>query len=312
MTQPSKLSRCARLGLYIAILGSMAMLTLASRVSAGLSEQTLQLGKQLNKFAALSGSVTQLDWNGQRFSVSTRVLHEPVERVLGRFVVLCSRGTAQLAAELTAQLGPSDVLTAGMFQRLLVLRDRPTDQTGTGVCLAGLGEAGLDGLAERVKAFAKSWDISDLGQLRYAFIRKAGPETTHVLLVSSEGPLRLPELVPLDGRDVAGPEVVSGIRPQHSTRILAAAASGSSHVLNAYHVAADARSALADYGAQLEDVGYQPLRPQNHQTIEVTPGVLSRTYSRSQHTIVATAQPDTEGSLLAVVQLDLQTAQAAR
>ncbi|HET8939292.1 MAG TPA: hypothetical protein VFN67_37865 [Polyangiales bacterium] len=308
MTQPSKRRRFARLALYIGILGSIATVLLASRVSAGLSEQSLKLGQNLDQFAALSGSVTQLNWNGQRFSVSTRVLHEPIERALGRFVVLCSQGTEELATELTAQLGPSP----GIFQRLLVLRDRPTEDTGTGVCLAGIGEAGLSGLVERVKTFASSWDLSDLGQLRYTFIRKINAATTHVILVSADGPLVLPELVPLDGQDVAGPEVVPGARPHHATRIVAAAASGTAHVLNAYHVAADANAALADYGTQLETLGYQALRLQDHQTIEVTHNVLSRTYTRNQHTLVATAQPDAQGSLLAVVQLDPQTAKAAR
>ena len=308
MTQPSKPRRFVRLALYIATLGSIATVLLASRVSAGISEQSLRLGKKLDEFAALSGSITQLNWNGQRFSVSTRVLNEPIERVLGRFVVLCSQGTEELATELTGQLGPSP----GMFQRLLVLRDRPTEDTGTGVCLAGIGEAGLSGLTERVKTFASSWDLSDLGQLRYTFIRKINAATTHVVLVSSDGPLVLPELVPLDGRDVAGPDVVPGVRPRHATRIVAAATSGTAHVLNAYHVGVDASAALTDYGTQLETLGYQALRLHDHQTIEVTPNVLSRTYTRNQHTLVATAQPDAQGSLLAVVQLDPQTAKAAR
>lgn len=304
--------RLRNLALYAGLLGAVAALVVASRVSAELSEKSLQLGAKLDQFAALSGTVTRLTWNGQTFSVSTRLIEEPIERVLGGFVVLCSQGTPRLATELASELGPSTGIAAGMFQRLLVLRDRPSDERGTGVCLAGLGDGGLAGLAARAQAFATSWDVSDLGQLRYTFLRKTA-RGTHVILVSADGPLVLTELIPMDGRDVAGPDVVPGVRPRSSTRIIAAAAHGTPHLLNAYHVNASAQVALADYGAQLESAGYRAFGfPKSAGDLVLSNGVLSRAYVRDRHALVTTSQPDESGSLLAVVQLDPQPAKAAR
>jgi len=158
-----------------------------------------------------------------------------------------------------------------------------------------------------VRTFAKSGDVSELGQLRYTFMRGVG-KRTHVILVSAEGPLQLGELFLSDARDVAGPEVVPGVRPANSSRILAAAAAGTPHVMNAFRVKAEPAAAMSDYGSKLEATGYLPTWiPSRHGShFEVSQDTtLARAYKRGNHVVVATSKPEPNGgSLIAIAQID--------
>lgn len=298
--------RVLKVALYLAVVSAVAAVFTVRRAAAELSERSTGLGRSLESFAGLAGRVTALSFNGALFSVSTKVLDLTVEEALDRFVARCNRDTGQLTADLERELRPHTGLRAGLLQRMLVMRDVLDDGSATSVCLGGLGEGGLTGLSSRVQAFAKSGDVSELGQLRYTFMRGAG-KRTHVVLVSAEGPLQLGELFPTDARDVAGPEVVPGVRPTNSTRILAAAAASTPHMMNAFRVAAAPAAAMSDYGSKLEATGYLPTWiPSGHGThYEVSQDTtFSRAYKRGNHVVVATSKPEHEGSLLAVAQID--------
>lgn len=303
---PPRRRRALRVAIYLGTLGLLATCFAAQRAAAELSERSAALGRSLENFAGLSGRVTALSFNGASFSVSTKVLDESVEQTLERFVARCNEDTELLATDLERELKPRLGLDARVLQRLLVMRDKLDDGTATSVCLGGLGEGGLSGLTTRMQAFAKSGDVSELGQLRYTFMRGVG-NRTHVILVSAEGPLQLGELFPSDARDVPGPEVVPGIRPAHATRIVAAAAAGTPHVMNAFRVAAEPSAAMSDYGEQLKAAGYAPTWiPSGHgHHYEVSQDTtFARAYKRQDHVVVATSQPQTDGgSLLAVAQI---------
>lgn len=299
--------RVLELALYLCVVGVLATCFIVHRAAAELGERSMGIGRGLENFAGLAGRVTALSFNGASFSVSTKVVDEAVEQVLERFVARCNEDTGRLSADLERELLPSTGLSASLLQRMLVMRDALDDGTATSVCLGGLGEGGLSGLSARVQAFAKSGDVSELGQLRYTFMRGVG-KRTHVILVSAEGPLQLGELFPSDARDVTGPEVVPGVRPAHASRILAAAAAGTPHVMNAFRVKGEPAAAMSDYGSQLEAIGYLPTWiPSGHGShFEVSQDTtLTRAYKRGNHVVVATSQPEPEGgSLLAVAQID--------
>jgi ADP-ribose pyrophosphatase YjhB (NUDIX family) len=313
-TQTTTRRRALKVALYIAILGVLATVFTVRRVAAELSERGTSLGRSLESFAGLAGRVTALNFNGAAFTVSTKVLDLTLEQALERFVARCNEDTEQLTTELERELRPRTGLDASMLQRMLVLRDVLDDGTARSVCLGGLGEGGLSGLTDRVHAFAKSGDFSELGQLRYAFMRGVD-KRTHVVLVSAQGSLKLSELFPTDGRDVQGPEVVPGVRPTGSTRILAAGAAGTPHVMNAYQVQAEPAAAMSDYGSKLEATGFKPTWiPAGHGThYELSQDTtVARAYKRGDHVLVATSEPQPEGgSVLAVAQIDRPLPSAA-
>jgi hypothetical protein len=301
--------RALHIVLYAALVSALAVGVSAHRAAAELRERAVGLGRGLENFAGLEGRMTALSFNGASFSLSTKVVAEPVERVLERFVDRCSVDTELLASE----LGARSALSSSFFQRLLVMRDLLDDGTATAVCLGGLGEGGLSGLSTRVESFASSGDVSELGQLRYTYLRGSG-QKTHVIMVSSDGPLQLGELFPSD-RDVTGPEVVNGVRPADSTRILAAAATGTPHIMNVYRVKADPDAAISDYGGKLEAAGYKPAWiPSGYGShYEVSQDTTyTRAYMLGTHAVITTSQPEKEGgSVLAVAQIERQLLPAA-
>lgn len=308
--KPARRRRVLQVALYAGLVSALAGGLCAHRAAAELRERSVGLGKKLESFAGLAGRTTAMSFNGAAFSLSTRVVDEPVERVLERFVDRCSEDTKLLADELAERSS----LASGFFQRLLVMRDRLDDGAATAVCLGGLGEGGLTGLRTRVQSFASSGDVSELGQLRYTYLRGSGPKT-HVILVSSEGPLQLDELFPGEARDVAGPDVVPGVRPEGSTRILAAGAAGTPHLMNVYRVKAAPDAAISDYGGKLEALGYHAIWiPSGHGThYEVSRDkTYTRGYMRGTHAVITTSQPEQEGgSVLAVAQIERQLLQSA-
>jgi hypothetical protein len=294
------------LGLYFAALLLLGGFLASRRVSAELSERSLALGRRLDAFQELSGRVTQLSWNGQELAVSTLVAEQPVEDTLARFVALCDASAGTLADELATNSGLGRA-AASVFKRMLVLRDLFDDGTGSAVCFAGLGEGGLQGLIARARRFTQSWDLCELGQLRYTFVRKVGPSRTHVILVSADGPLRLEKLVPLDGGDAEGEDAVAGARPAESVRMLTARARGTPHVFSAYRSRLSAPAALADYGRQLVAKGYERRAAPSYALERLPDGdpshVLSEAYQRGDELYVVASQPDESGSMLSVVQL---------
>jgi hypothetical protein len=307
----SRRRRALRVTLYVAFVSALLGGIAVHRAAAELSERGASLGRGLQQFADLTGRTTRLSFNGAAFSVSTKVIDAPVKGALERFVAHCNSDTHELAGDFERELGPSLGMTQSFAQRLLVMRDVLDNGAATAVCLGGLGEGGLSGLTERFKSFASSGDVSELGQLRYAYMHGAG-NRTHVILVSGQGPLHLGELFPSDGRDVPGPEVVPGVRPANSSRVLAAAAAGTPHIMNAYLVKATADAAISDYGGKLEAAGYKPTWiPSGHGThFEVAQdGSYARAYVLGTHTVITTSKPEDDGgSVLAVAQLEHQLA----
>lgn len=304
--RPRSTRRALGLGLYLAVLMLGSGLVAARQVSAELSERSMALGRRLDGFQQLSGRVTQLSWNGQALSVSTRVVEAPRERVLAHFISLCNAGTAGLTSELAESIGRGEG-AASIIERALVMRDLFDDGTGSAVCLAGLGAGGLSGLTARARRFVASWDLSALGQLRYAYLRTLGAARTQVILVSADGALRLDKLVPLDGREVEGADVVAGVKPAQATRMIAAQAHGTPHAFTAYRSRLSAEAALADYGRQLTARSYVRTHAPAEAAEQARDGerapASSESYRRGPEALVVASQAYEGGSLLSVVRL---------
>ena len=298
--------RWLRVVLYGALLSTIAFGFVVHRAAAELGERSVRLGKGLENFAGLAGRTTRLTFNGAEFSVSTQVLDQSVDQALGRFIERCNQDVDALSSDLAREMPARSRMTEGFFQRLLVMRNAVAEGAVTAACLGGLGEGGLLGLSERAKRFAESGDVSELGQLRYAYMRGVA-KRTHVILVSAEGPLQLGELFPVDS-DVPGRDVVPGVRPDNSRRVFAAAATGTPHVMTTYRVGAQASAAISNYGQKLEAIGYKPVWiPSGHGThFEFSRAeTFTRGYVLGEHTVVASSQPQSEGgSLLAVAQIE--------
>jgi len=303
---PRALRRALRVGAYFAVLSLLAGVLVARRASAELSERSQAFGRRLDSFQEFAGRVTRLTWNGEELGFSTLLVKQPVEQVLARFVELCAREQGSVASELSRSAGVGEAATS-LLDRVMVVRDLFADGSGTGVCLAGLGEGGLGGLYARARSFGRTGDLAELGQLRFARLRTTEHGHTHVLLVSSDGSLRIDKLLPRAGSDAEGGEAIAGTRPAESTRVLVARTRGAPHGFTAYHSRRPADEVLAGYGAQLRGRGYASvaLPGSGEGPLRVGDGepVLTEAYRNGPEAFIVTAQADEVGSVLSVVQL---------
>jgi hypothetical protein len=303
---PGALHRTLRIGVYFAALSLFAGVFIARRASAELSERSHAFARRLDSFQELAGRVTRLSWNGEELGFSTLLVKQPVEQVLARFVELCGKEQGSVASELSRSAGVGETAT-GLLDRVMVVRDLFEDGSGTGVCLAGLGEGGLRGLYARARSFTHSGDLAELGQLRFARFRTTEQGHTHVLLVTSDGPLRIGKLLPHDGSDADGGEAIEGTRPLDSTRVLVARTRGTPHGFTAYHSRRPADEALSGYGQQLRARGYAPVAlpgsAEGPMRVGDAEPVLTEAYRNGPEAFIVTAQADDTGSVLSVVQL---------
>lgn len=309
LSSPRPKRRALWLGLYFTALSLLAGVVVTRRVAAEMSERSMALGRRLDSFRDLSGKVTELSWNGQALALSTLVVEQPVEQVLTRFVALCNDDMGAMAGELTVALGAGALgePAVGLLRRALVPQSLAEDGTGYAVCLAGLGEGGLAGLGERARRFAAARDISELGQLRYAYLRKVDDQRTHVLLVTADGSLALDKIVPREGQDAEGDDIIPGVRPAESTRLIVARAKGTPHAFTAYQSRLAADAALADYTQKLRAKGYAradfPTGKVEANDSSDASRIFTEAYRRGPEAFVVASRRQDQGSVLSVVQL---------
>jgi hypothetical protein len=304
----SKSSRAAgwwRVGLYCTLLAVGGIALTARSLAAEASERSLLFGQQLGSFQVFAGRSTDVVLNGQQLSLHTRMDQRPVREILNDFANTCRAGSQRAASEFIEHTGTGSLQVAAL-QRLFVMRDQRGDEQGTALCFAGLGEGGLGSLTARFERFAQTLDLSELGALRYVYLRK-NERGTHVLFVTSTGPLSLAGLWPSDDRDVAGAEPIAGARPKDSVRFISARLLGAPRGLTAYRTRRPATETLNDYANQVRAGGYEVLDfaalGGGEKSLGLEAGVDLRVLRKDGEMLIATSVPDGTGSYLSVVQL---------
>jgi hypothetical protein len=301
----SRASRLGKLGVYFALLAALGLGLTARTFARAAGERSLLFGQQLGSFQMFAGRSTDVVFNGQPLTLHTRLVKRPIRELLDDFAALCKHGSERATAEFAEHLSatPSDLAA---LQRLFVMRDRRGDAEGTALCFAGLGDGSLADVAGRFGRFAQHLDVSELGALRYVYLRK-NERGTHVILVTSPGPLSLARLWPEDGRDVDGVDPIAGARPKDSVRFISARLAGAQRGLTAYRTTLGAGESLNDYAQQAAASGHEVLDfaaiGGGEKSLGLGEGVDMRMLRKHGETWIATAMPDGDGSYLSVVQL---------
>lgn len=306
ISNPSRsFRRWLRLGLYCSLIACLGLALSARGLAAEASERSLLFGQQLGSFQVFAGRSTDLVLNGQQLSLHTQVVQRPIRDVLHDFATVCRAGSERASAEFAEHLSASAQDLAAI-QRMFVMRDQRGDEEGTALCFAGLGEGGLADVSARFSRFAETLDLSELGALRYVYLRK-NPRGTHVIFVTSTGPLSLERLWPSDQRDVDGAEPIAGARPKDSVRFISARLLDAPRGLTAYRTARPAAETLRDYAEQVRAGGYEVLDfaaiGGGEKSLGLGDGVDLRVLRKDGQTLIATSLPDGAGSYLSVVQL---------
>ncbi len=196
----------------------------ARHAHAQATESAAVVGEQLLRLAEsddADGRQHDLAINGQIVHVTSAHTTLPLAAVLQRFEKACEEhadGMLNDLADLDASLlrAPSTEGHPGIG----MLRD---DRDGRGVvaCFAAGEDVDTARLGARLQRFTRSYDLADLGGLRYVAARTLESGSTEVVATWTEGAFRLGEMFPAEG-DASGDDPTAAPRPASARRMLSA------------------------------------------------------------------------------------------
>lgn len=203
----------------------------------------------------------RLSVNGLELKLLTLSTEESVRQALDRFQARCGDQGAFAPKALKALLvSPLDG----------TLRDESDDE-GFVACIAPEASLSFEDWVDRLRVFAENGDLAVLGELRYAFVRRSGSQTTIVALWT-EGSAKLLELFPPSG-DAPGHDPPDVPRPAHARRLLSGTEHGAPYSLTLYEVEGRSVEALRNWYAQaLEAAGWKLVTRSTEQALVLTKG----------------------------------------
>ncbi|MFA9470152.1 MAG: hypothetical protein ACERNK_06255 [Deltaproteobacteria bacterium] len=190
-----------RLGVFLSAVCVLAVAVLLRSARADANEALWAVGSQIAGFpGAPQEEVRQLQLNGVRVSFRTQTVEASLAAVLAQYEGTC--GTA-----IATQSARND--SAG-YVACVDMGDAPQD---------------LGALAKRFLRFAETGDLREIGEPRYILARRVASgakDKTFLLTMWAESGFNLYQMLPHDGADAAGRDLVGIPRPSGSQRILSA------------------------------------------------------------------------------------------
>jgi hypothetical protein len=221
---------------------------------AEVGERLLGFGAELASLPSMRahGPPRRLSVNGLEFGLLTLSTTEPVRETLDRFHERCrARGGFSLPEALSGKLGSLD----GTLRL-------ESEQEGVIACIDTDRPLAFEELSRRLTAFGKSGDLKDIGELRYAFVRREGARTT-VVSLWTEGSAPLFGAFPEKG-DAPGFDPRDVPRPPSSRRLLSGKEHGMPYSLTLYRVEQAPESLRAWYERAFAAGGWEVVAKEAH------------------------------------------------
>jgi hypothetical protein len=281
-----------RAALVIAALASSSLIIGLHSAKAALSERLVGFGSELARWEGfrLSTSPRRISVNGAELELVVATTALSVADALNRLEGACAPRGGVVGADTLPKLLRSTTVMSRSWLNGRIRRDSEHD--GVLACLDTGGPLGLGELNARLRAFAKTSDLKDLGALRYATARRTGNVTT-VLFLWSEGAVPLRQMFPSTG-EAPGIDPPGVPRPKGASRLLAALEHDAPFSITVYRTnAPTAQDTLAWYRAELAASGFL-----------VEPGASGSLLARQgQRTLVVTATQTSRGIAAAIAEM---------
>ena len=222
-----------RLGLFLLVLGAVVSAVLLRSAHADVAQFFAGRGAEAMRYpGAPPEAVRVLQLNGVHVSFRTQTIAASLGDVLRHYESLCN------------------VRGAGLIERLSMQSVRGKD-VGHVACL-DMGDAprSLSSLVDRFVRFSEAGDLAELGGLRYVRARRVtdmSGEYTFVLTVWADSAFELFRILPIDGADAGGGDIVAVPRPRRSQRLLSASELGSPSGFVVYRVPHQSAAALHSF-----------------------------------------------------------------
>ncbi len=111
-------------------------------------------------------------------------------------------------------------------------------------------------LKKRIEKFVKSGDVGDLARARYVYYESNGKGGTRFLTVWTDEHFQLDRLMPTDGKDAPGTDLLDVPRYPGSTRVLSAEEHGMSQKVVVYDGPGSPEAAELFYRARMAELGW--------------------------------------------------------
>ena len=139
---------------------------------------------------------------------------------------------------------------------------RDSDNEGVLACIDTDKPLGISELAPRLRQFAQTGDLSEVGKLRYVLARREGTVTS-LMVLWTEGNAPLLKMFPKTG-DAPGNDMTDVPRPDRSERLLSATELSAPYGIAVYRSLGLLPSALRDsYSAKLKELGWHIAKSAN-------------------------------------------------
>lgn len=242
-----------------------------------------------------------IEFNGARFRFSASVVEDSLESVVERAAKICDRENQDLERELGPALShiPASALAGQKLEagKLLTLQSAESSAVGEVGCWARRGSQPQRFL-DRVKRFAETGDLSELGSLSYVRAERHGQKTL-VRMLWSEGPLVMNGLFPAEG-DVPGQDLQDVPRPVGATRILSARVAGTERHVVGYDTLQSVASLNGFYTTELAKNGWKEL---DLGATEPPQERLSHAFERGDRRALLALTPSDHGTSATFIQL---------
>ena len=227
-------------------------------VLADLREGTLQAGRELASLGDVLGTTKTIFINGATMNVSNALTSESPTEVLDCFETVCrahpqflARALADIPATLRDKVASA---VPNESARLGVMR---AEANGDGALTCFMDDRPwmVRDIPARLKAFSKSYDLSEFGRFRYVYASSLAQGRTRVTTVWSDSPVSLKEMFPAKG-DAAGEDTTVVARPPSSRRILSAAAADVPFGVYLYDSTLNSQALREYYDEQMKSLGW--------------------------------------------------------
>lgn len=312
-----RLKGALRVALFLSCVNLLGTALYLPRARAAAEKFAVTRGLQvLTQLGPLAGESEQaMSINGQRMFLASRVTTLPLDEVLELFEQDCranSGGLAEALGKLPAQLHGADIPEQLRDpSRWLTLRqqDGPAGQV---TCFVRSDSPGkMKGFLARLAAFAKSGDLSELGDARYVVAeRDEAAKLTHVLATWTQGQFNPLQMFPPSG-DAPGADSSVVPRPENSVRVLSAETPDRPYALRIYDSPRPPAEILSYYTREMRVRGWSLLEVSGATGVELARAARTFTKDGRAVIVVVNTTPE-ERSGVNLIELGSQGFAAAR
>lgn len=237
-----------RAGVFIGVAAALTCVVLFREAHAQLDGVMLSLGSQAMAFPRNPiGESRTIEINGVEVELRTEIVDVGLSQVLEHYREVCA----------TPRPRSGDL---GSLIALLATRSGSTEDDGYVACVE-TGEGDLETLVQRLLSFSDTWNLADLGPLRYAYAArttKRADDETFLLTMWADASIDLRRLLPTDQDDAKGTDPEAIPRPRGARRLLSATEVSAPSGVYVYLTEASGPAALVQaYREELSALGWK-------------------------------------------------------